>query len=61
MLHAARTDSFFHLWWHPHNFGVNLEQNLATLEELLRYFSVLRDNYGMRSLTMADIAGELNR
>ncbi len=56
LLAAARTDSIFHLWWHPHNFGVNLQQNLATLEELLQHFSVLQDKYGMRSLTMADVA-----
>lgn len=56
MLEAARTDGIFHLWWHPHNFGVNLQQNLATLEKLLQYFSVLQDKYEMRSLTMADVA-----
>ena len=56
LLEAARTNGMFHLWWHPHNFGVLLPHNLAILEDLLQYFSVLQDKYGMRSLTMADVA-----
>jgi peptidoglycan/xylan/chitin deacetylase (PgdA/CDA1 family) len=56
MLAAAKNDGIFHLWWHPHNFGVSLAENIALLDELLQYFSVLQDNYGMRSLTMADVA-----
>jgi hypothetical protein len=35
---------------------VSLAENIALLDELLQYFSVLQDNYGMRSLTMADVA-----
>jgi peptidoglycan/xylan/chitin deacetylase (PgdA/CDA1 family) len=56
MLEAARANGIFHLWWHPHNFGKDMEQNLALLESLLQYFSVLQDKHGMQSLTMADIA-----
>ena len=41
-----------HLWWHPHNFGVNTEQNLAVLESLLQHFVVLQDRHGMRSVQM---------
>lgn len=54
MTAAARTGGVFHLWWHPHNFGVNLEQNLALLDEVLRHYQMLADRYGMQSQCMGD-------
>ncbi len=56
MTATARSGDIFHLWWHPHNFGVNLEKNLAVLESLLQHFNVLQDRYGMRSLPMGAMA-----
>lgn len=56
MTAAAQAGGIFHLWWHPHNFGVNLEQNLAQLEVLLRHYRVLADTYGMQSQCMGDFA-----
>lgn len=53
---AARSGGVFHLWWHPHNFGVNLEQNLALLEDVLRHYRRLADRYGMESRCMGDFA-----
>lgn len=57
MTYAARRGEAFHLWWHPHNFGVNLSHNLASLEEILRHYQHLHKRYGMESKTMAEIAG----
>lgn len=56
MTAAAQTGGIFHLWWHPHNFGVHLEQNLAQLEVLLQHYRVLADTYGMQSQCMGDFA-----
>jgi hypothetical protein len=56
MTAAARTGRIFHLWWHPHNFGVSLEENLAMLEAVLRHYRVLADTYGMQSQCMGDFA-----
>jgi peptidoglycan/xylan/chitin deacetylase (PgdA/CDA1 family) len=56
MTTAARQGRICHLWWHPHNFGVDVEQNLAVLESLLRHYCILQGQYGMRSLTMAAVA-----
>lgn len=53
---AARTGQLFHLWWHPHNFGVSLGENLAGLRFLLDDYARLRDEGLMRSLTMGDVA-----
>jgi hypothetical protein len=56
---AARRRKLFHLWWHPHNFGVNLQENLAFLRAILDHFRVLQERYDMRSMTMAAIADEV--
>jgi hypothetical protein len=56
---AARRRRLFHLWWHPHNFGVDLPENLAFLRKILDHFRILQDRYGMRSMTMAAVADEV--
>lgn len=53
---AARRGEIFHLWWHPHNFGVNQNENMAALEDILDQFETLRDSHGMESMTMAEVA-----
>jgi len=52
---AARRGESFHLWWHPHNFGTHLRENLAILDELLRFHVVLRDRYGVVPMTMGEV------
>jgi peptidoglycan/xylan/chitin deacetylase (PgdA/CDA1 family) len=54
---AAREGRGYHLWWHPHNFGLRLEENLRGLEEILRHFARLREEHGMVSRSMAGAAG----
>ena len=53
---AARKGEIFHLWWHPHNFGVNQEENMAALADILDEFEIHRDSHGMESMTMAEVA-----
>jgi peptidoglycan/xylan/chitin deacetylase (PgdA/CDA1 family) len=53
---AARDGMAYHLWWHPHNFGINTDQNLAFLALVLRNYVELRERYGMLSQTMAEAA-----
>lgn len=57
MRHAASKGQLFHLWFHPHNFGINQDENFAVLERILIEMSALRDRYGWPSLTMAEAAG----
>lgn len=59
MLYAAKHDLCFHLWWHPHNVGVNTDYHLHQLEELFTYYDELRKTYGMRSRNMGEIAAEV--
>lgn len=54
MTSAARSDGIFHLWWHPHNFGVNTDQNIKALDGILQHFLQLKDIYGMRTARMDD-------
>lgn len=53
---AAESGRLVHLWWHPHNFGVRLEEHLAMLRELLDTFAACREREGMLSLSMAEVA-----
>ncbi len=54
MLHAAKNNLTFHLWWHPHNIGVNTEIHLAQLNEIFEYYQYLNKKYGMQSLNMTE-------
>jgi hypothetical protein len=58
LTHAASNGRIYHLWWHPHNFGRDLRENLDFLSRVLAHYSELRRRYGMRSSTMAEIADE---
>lgn len=59
MTYAAKHNELYHLWWHPHNFGANLETNVCALEQLLHHFAYLRNQYGMQSYTMSEFADEI--
>ena len=56
MKHAAQHKKIYHLWWHPHNFGMNIDENLCMLEEIFINFHVLKDKYGVVSANMGDFA-----
>ncbi len=55
MSHAAKTGEYFHLWWHPHNYGDNMKENLKQLEEICRHFHHLQTKYGMKSLFISEL------
>lgn len=54
MLHAAKNNLVFHLWWHPHNIGIKTEFHLQQLEEIFSYYDELKEKYGMQSLNMGE-------
>lgn len=56
MKHAAETHRLFHVWWHPHNFGIRLRENMAFLGELLDAYDQLRRTRSFESLTMGEVA-----
>ena len=54
MRYAAKHNTTFHLWWHPHNLGVQTEEHLQQLEEIFQYYDFLKEKYGMRCLNMKE-------
>jgi peptidoglycan/xylan/chitin deacetylase (PgdA/CDA1 family) len=61
MKHAAKNGLTYHLWWHPHNFGVHQEQNLHLLNNVLDYFGQLAQEYGMVSWSMGEFVPQGHR
>ena len=55
MTYAAMHNEVFHLWWHPHNFGINRKENVQNLLTLIEHFQYLKEKNGMRSATMHEI------
>ena len=55
---AAKRGRDFHLWWHPHNFGTNTEQNMRVLRETLGHYRDLRERYAWPSRNMGEAAAE---
>jgi len=54
---AAKRNELYHLWWHPHNFGENLKENMDNLTVLLDHYKKLNKTYGFTNLTMKEAAG----
>jgi len=61
MTHAAKNKKIFHLWWHPHNFGINISQNINFLYEIISHYNYLKENFGMKSLNMGELTELGNR
>ncbi len=59
MTHAARNGELFHLWWHPHNFGSNVELNFRMLDEILEHYKRLNKYYGFTSVNMSEMTNLL--
>ena len=56
MEYAAKHGEVYHLWWHPHNFGADIDKNIAFLEKILKTYQRLHEQYGMESVTMGELA-----
>lgn len=55
MTHAARRGEVFHLWWHPHNFGANLAENMKILTRILEHYKHLKQQHGFESRSMSEL------
>jgi peptidoglycan/xylan/chitin deacetylase (PgdA/CDA1 family) len=53
LTNAARSQRGYHMWWHPHNFGLNVADNLAVLADILDHFRGLAAEYDMVSRAMS--------
>lgn len=55
MKKAAKENKIYHLWWHPHNFGVHPKESLLDLENILLHYESLNKEYNFLSQNMNDI------
>ena len=56
MSHAAKNGLTYHLWWHPHNFGINQDENFNFLENILIHYRDLHQKFHFQSYTMSGLA-----
>ena len=59
MTYAAKNNLAYHLWWHPHNFGNDPIASMGELRQIISWYLMLRDKYGMENLSMAGIAQQV--
>ena len=59
MTAAAQQNAYYHLWWHPHNFGYHPQECLAELEQIVLHYSFLHKTYGFESRSMQEITQQL--
>ena len=53
---SAQNGHIFHLWWHPEDFSTHIEDNMNILEKILVEYKNLHEQFGMKSLSMAEVA-----
>ena len=58
---AAVSGKMYHLWWHPHNFGVNTAENLKSLENILKTYRKLHETHGLENYTMSEYSQHLKK
>ncbi|MES2411382.1 MAG: polysaccharide deacetylase family protein [Bacteroidota bacterium] len=59
IIEAAKNGEVYHLWWHPHNFGIATDEALKSLAEIITVFNHCREKYGMESYTMKQLRDDL--
>jgi hypothetical protein len=60
MNYAAKNNELYHLWWHPHNFGSNTDENFSNLEEIFKVYHKLNKEYNFQSMTMTELTNYIN-
>ncbi len=61
MTHAAKNNMMYHLWWHPHNFGRDQDENFGFLRDILAHYKKLNEKYNFSSITMEALAEQMDR
>ena len=56
MTHAAKSKKVYHLWFHPHNFGSDVDKSFKSFEKILKHYQYLHERYGFQSLSMEECA-----
>ncbi|MDM8255593.1 polysaccharide deacetylase family protein [Phocaeicola barnesiae] len=53
--YAAKNGEIYHIWWHPHNFGVNTDKNIEQLELICKFYKEMQNKYGIESKFISEI------
>lgn len=53
--YAAKHFQMYHLWWHPHNFGLHTKENIKQLKRICCCFQDMHESYGMQSRFISEI------
>jgi hypothetical protein len=61
MTYAAKNGKCYHLWWHPHNFGYSLPENMWILEDIIKHFNYLHSNFNFQSKNMIEMFDDENQ
>lgn len=61
MTYAAQNNEIYHLWWHPHNFGNNPEENIKDLVRIFEHYKSCRNKYNFGSMNMEEIGLSLKK
>lgn len=59
MRRAAKQNKLYHLWWHPHNFGANIDENFNNLEKIFQEYHKLNNTHNFSSETMTSLANKI--
>lgn len=59
MRHAAQQGEVFHLWLHPEDFCVAVDENINFFAAILAEFARLQTEYGMQSKNMSELAHQI--
>jgi hypothetical protein len=51
---AAKNRENYHLWWHPHNFGNDVNENINQMQVIIAHFKTLEKQYDFQSVSMGD-------
>ena len=58
MTHAAKYKKYYHVWWHPENFGNHPNRCFSELKIIIDHYLKLQNKYGFKSVTMGEF-GEI--
>lgn len=59
MRKAAKENKLYHLWWHPHNFGTNIDENFNNLEKIFKEYVKLNQTHNFSSETMTSLTNKI--
>ncbi|MCX6210394.1 MAG: polysaccharide deacetylase family protein [Bacteroidetes bacterium] len=61
MNYAAKHKKYYHIWWHPENFGKHPDKCLIETEAILKHYKKLNEKYQFKSITMSNFSNLIQK